>query len=104
MPIETFPYDSADYLDSEETVAAYLDEAIETGDPAFISHALGVIARARGLSQAALDAGLPSESLARNPIAEESPELATFLRVVRALGLRLTASHRHEPATADLED
>ena len=101
MPIETRPYDSANYLDSEEMIAAYLDEAMETGDPAFVSHALGVIARVRGLSHAALDAGLPPESLAREPSGEEKPELATFLRVVRTLGLRLTATPLEGPIPAE---
>lgn len=56
MPLETFPYNSAEYLDSDEAIAAYLDEAFQTQDPAFITHAISVAARARGMIQIAKDA------------------------------------------------
>jgi probable addiction module antidote protein len=90
MPLETRPFDPAAYLDSEEGIAAYMDEALDTGDAAFIADALGVIARARGMSQVARDAGLSRESLYRALSPEGNPELSTVLRVVQALGLRLS--------------
>lgn len=65
MAIETFPYDSAELLDTPEATAAYLEAAFETGDAAFIPKALGVAARARGMTQVAKDAGLSRESLYR---------------------------------------
>jgi probable addiction module antidote protein len=91
MPLETFPYDSAAYLDSPEAVAAYVDEAFQTGDPAFITHALGVAARARGMTQIAKDAGLSRESLYRALGDNGNPEFSTVLKVAKALGLKLTA-------------
>jgi probable addiction module antidote protein len=92
MPLETRPYDIAEYLDSEEAIAAYIDAVLEDGDPALIAHALGAVARARGMSQIARDAGLSRESLYRALSSEGNPEFGTVLRVLKALGLRLTAT------------
>jgi probable addiction module antidote protein len=92
MPLETFPYDSAELLDSPEAVAAYMEAAFETEDPAFIAHAFGIAARARGMSQIAKDAGLSRESLYRALGENGNPEFATVLKVAKALGLRLGVS------------
>jgi len=89
MPLETRPYDTAEYLDSREAVAAYIDAVLEDGDPALIAQALGTVARARGMSQIARDTGLSRESLYRALSAEGNPEFGTVLRVLKALGLRL---------------
>jgi len=91
MTVETHPYDSARYLDDDETIAAYMDEAFKTADPAFITHALGVVARARGMTQIARDAGVSRESLYRALGENGNPEFATVVKVMRALGLRLSA-------------
>jgi probable addiction module antidote protein len=89
MPLETRPYDTAEYLDSQEAVAAYIDAVLDDGDPALIAQALGTVARARGMSQIARDTGLSRESLYRALSAEGNPEFGTVLRVLKALGLRL---------------
>jgi len=91
MPLETHPYDSARHLDSDEAVAAYMEAAFETEDPAFIVHAFAIAARAKGMTQIAKDAGLSRESLYRALGENGNPELATVLKVAKALGLRLTA-------------
>jgi probable addiction module antidote protein len=91
MRVKTRPFDPAAYLDSDEAVAAYLNEALDTGDAGFIADALGVIARARGMTQVARDAGLSRESLYRTLSSEGNPELSTLVRVISVLGLRLTA-------------
>jgi len=91
MAPETRPFDPAAYLDSDEALAAYVNEALETNDPAFIADALGIVARARGMSQIARDTGLSRESLYRTLSPDGNPELSTLLRIVRALGLRLSA-------------
>jgi len=91
MTIETEPYDSARFLDSDEAIAGYMDEAFETGDPGFITQALGVVARARGMSQVARDAGMSRESLYRALSDKGNPEFGTVLRVARALGLKIRA-------------
>ena len=95
MSLETRVFDPARYLDSDEARAAYMTEALETGDPVFIGDALGVIARARGLTQVAREAGLSGEELHHTLSSDGPSELGQVLRVIRALGLRLTV----RPAT-----
>jgi probable addiction module antidote protein len=90
--LKTKPFDLAEYLDDPEAIAAYVTDALEGEDPAFIADALGVVARARGMSEIASEAGVSRESLYRALSAGGNPEFATVLRVVRALGLRLTAA------------
>lgn len=88
-------WDVVEHLKTEEDMAAYLEAAIEEAgdDAAFIAKALGDIARARGMSQLAKDTGLGRESLYKALFGEGNPSFATILKVTRALGLRLHASH-----------
>jgi len=88
----TRPWDAAEHLGSDEDVVAYLEAALEEGDPALVSAALGDIARAKGMTQLARDTGLGRESLYKALSPEGNPEFATVLRVVRALGLKLHAT------------
>lgn len=90
MTIKTTPYDSAEYLDSDEAIAAYLDEALGSADPAHIAHALGIVARARGMTEIARGAGVSREHLYRALKETGNPELATVVGVLKALGLRLS--------------
>ena len=92
MALTTTRFDSSAYLDSDEAIVAYLDEALETADPAFIVQALGTVARARGMTQIAKDAGLSRESLYKALSAEGNPEFDTVIRVLQALGLRLSVA------------
>jgi probable addiction module antidote protein len=92
MPLETQPWDAADHLKGDAAVMAYIEAAMEDGDPAVITAALGDIARARGMSQIAQATGLSRESLYRALSPEGNPEFGTVVRVMKALGLRLTAS------------
>ena len=89
----TSPYDVAEHLRTPEDMSAYLEAAIEEAgdDAAFVAMALGDIARAKGMSQVARDAGLSRESLYRALSGERNPTLDTVLKVVVALGLRLRA-------------
>jgi len=91
MALETSLYDSADYLDSPEAIAAYIEAAFEDGEPAVITHALGIVARAKGMSKLARDAGVTREALYKALTADGDPKLSTFVGVMKALGLRLTA-------------
>jgi probable addiction module antidote protein len=86
---KTIPWDSAEHLKTDEDIAHYLEAVFEDGDPALITHALGVIARAKGMSQIAQAAGLGRESLYKALSPEGNPEFATVLKVMRALGLKL---------------
>ena len=82
---------AADYLDSEERQAAYIAAALETGDADFVRDALGIVARARGMAGVAKSAGLSRESLYKALGESGNPEFATVMRVVRAMGLTLSA-------------
>ena len=88
-------YDSAEYLKTSEDMAAYLEAALEDGDPRLIVHALGNIARARGMSQIAREAGLGRESLYKALSPDGNPEFATVLKVVRARGIKLHGELAH---------
>ncbi len=90
--IQTRPWDAADYLESEEDVVLYLEAAFEDGDPGLIAAALGDIAKAKGMTTVAAEAGLGRESLYKALSPDGNPEFATVLKVMRALGLRLHAS------------
>ena len=81
-------WDVAEHLETEADMAAYLDAALEDGDAALVVTALGDIARAKGMSQIARDAGLGRESLYKALSTTGNPEFATILKVVRALGLQ----------------
>lgn len=89
--VKTRPFDPAEYLDDSESIAAYMSDALESEDPGFIADALGVVARARGMSEVAREAGVSRESLYRSLSTDGNPEFATVLCVIRALGLRLSA-------------
>ena len=94
MAIQTKPYDPAKYLDDDETIEAYLQEshmiALEDSNPSFLTQAHGTVARVRGMSQIAQASGLSRESLYKSLSAEGSPEFGTVLRVIQALGLKLS--------------
>jgi probable addiction module antidote protein len=90
----TIPWDSAAHLKSDDDIANYLEAVFEDGDPALIAHALGVVARAKGMTQVAQAAGLGRESLYKALSPDGNPEFATVLKVVRALGLKLKVSTR----------
>jgi probable addiction module antidote protein len=92
----TSRYDVAEHLRTPEEMAAYLEASIEeaNGDAAFIAKALGDIARAKGMSQVARDAGLSRESLYKTLSGERIPRFDTILKIVAALGLKLHAEAR----------
>ena len=88
----TLPWDPAEHLQSEEDMAAYLEAALEEGDPSLVAAALGDIARAKGMTQLARETGLGRESLYKALSPSGNPEFATVLKVIGALGLRLHAT------------
>ncbi|MFO1265740.1 MAG: addiction module antidote protein [Rubrivivax sp.] len=89
---KTIPWDPVDHLETEEDMAAYLEAALEEEDPTLIAAALGDIARAKGMTQVAREAGLGRESLYKALSPAGNPEFATILKVVSALGLKLHAA------------
>lgn len=92
---KTSQWDPAAHLETDEDMAAYLEAALEDGDPALVTAALGDIARAKGMTQIARETGLGRESLYKALSPEGNPEFATILKVVRALGLKLHAEIAH---------
>lgn len=85
------PYDPAEDLASDEAIALFMAEAFETSDAGYIAHALGVVARAKGMAQIAGQTGLSREQLYRSFSANGNPTLKTTLAVMNALGIRLSA-------------
>jgi len=88
---KTKPWDAAKHLTSAKTISAYLSAALEDGDPKLVAAALGDIARAKGMAEIARKTGLGRTSLYKALSPNGRPELATVLKVLRALGLTLSA-------------
>jgi probable addiction module antidote protein len=84
-------FDPAELLQDDEAIAIYMEGVFETGDANYIAHALGVVARARGMTQLASETGLAREQLYRSFSKDGNPTLKTTLAVMKALGLELTA-------------
>lgn len=91
MAIKVTKWDAAEHLDNEESIAAFLAEAMEIGDQKFIVHALNTVARARGMSQIAKDAGIGRQALYKSLGENGNPTLATLLGVFKSLGVTLSA-------------
>lgn len=94
MSVKTTSWDSAEYLKTDEDIKLYLEACVEEAgdDPAFIVHALGVIARAKNMSLLARDTGLSREGLYKAFSDEGNPTFATVSKVAKALGLQITLS------------
>ena len=89
------PFDAADYLDNEETIAAYLTAALEDENPDMFLVAVKDVARARGMTQLAKDTGLGRESLYKALAPGAKPRYDTLLKVLRALGMSLHVKTTH---------
>lgn len=98
MGIETTKWDAAEFLNSDEAIAAYLEAAFEDGDPKMIAVALGDIAKAKGMSAIARDAGVTREALYKALSDKGDPKLSTLVGVMKALGLRFTVTKTTEAA------
>lgn len=90
MVIETKPWDVAEHLDSPEMIAAYLEAVLEEDDPKLLQAALGDIARARGMTAIAQEAGVTRDALYKGLSETGDPRLSTLMGVVKALGLHLS--------------
>ena len=88
--IKTRPFDMANYLNSDEDIAEYLVQALEDGDAALLAAALGDVARARNMAQLARDTGLTREGLYKALSGEGNPSLSTVMKVMKAMGLKLS--------------
>ena len=90
--LKTLPWRTEDHLDSAEDIAAYLEAVFEDGDPELITHALGAVARSKGMTEISNLTGLGRQSLYKALSAEGHPEFSTVLKVIRALGLKLSVT------------
>ena len=90
-------FDAAAYLDSEEAIAAYLSDVLESNDPGLLAAALGEIARARGMTEIAKAAGIAREALYKDLRPDSAPRFDTVSRVCTALGVRLVVQPLHSP-------
>jgi probable addiction module antidote protein len=98
MGIETTKWNAAEFLTSDEAIAAYLEAAFEDGDPKMIAVALGDIAKAKGMSAIAREAGVTREALYKSLSDRGDPKLSTLIGVMKALGLRFTVTKADEAA------
>ena len=87
--VSTYLWDAAEHLETKEDIAAYLESALEDGDPSLVVAALGDIARSKGMTNIARETGFGRESLYKALSIEGNPEFATVLKVLQSLGLRL---------------
>lgn len=100
MTTQTTLWDSAEHLNTDEEIQAYLDACLEEAgdDPSFLLHGLGVIARAKNMSQLARDTGLTREGLYKALSPDGNPSFATVAKVTRALGFKLSVEQTAENA------
>jgi probable addiction module antidote protein len=90
--IKVSRFDASEYLDSEEAIAEYINAIIEDGDPELLLAAIADVAKARGMAKVAADAGLGRESLYKALAPGAKPRYDTVLKVLHALGVRLSVS------------
>ena len=90
MPLETMKWDAAEHLETPEDIALYLEAAFEEGDPTLITVALGDVARAKGMTKVAREAGVTRETLYKALSERGDPKLTTLLGIIKALGLHLS--------------
>jgi probable addiction module antidote protein len=103
MALKTTRWNITDHLKTKQDIADYLDAVLEDGDPELLKDALGAIARSKGMTEIAREAGLRRTSLYRALSPDGNPEFATVVSVLKALGLRLSVaqervSKRRAPA------
>jgi len=91
MTLKTTKFDITKFLDSDEAIAEYLTEALDLNDPAYFNHAIGSVARARGMTQIAKESGIKREALYRALSENGNPHYTTISAVLKALGVRLVA-------------
>jgi probable addiction module antidote protein len=93
--IKVSRFDASDYLDSEETISEYINAVLEDGDPELLLAAIADVAKARGMAKVAADAGLGRESLYKALAPGAKPRYDTVLKVLHALGVRLSVTPEH---------
>jgi probable addiction module antidote protein len=90
MPLKTYPFDGSRYLDDDESQRELLADALGTGDAVYIAHAIGVVARARGMNSIAKDAGVQTEVLYKALADDQAPDVDALSDVLKRLGIKRT--------------
>ncbi|MDI6837551.1 addiction module antidote protein [Ciceribacter thiooxidans] len=98
MATETIPFDASEFFADAEAQAALLTDAFESGDAAYIANALGIIAKAKGMTRVAREAGVTREALYKALSERGDPKFSTILGVAKALGLKFTVTPASGPA------
>ncbi len=96
MALEITPYDSADYLETDTARTGYMNACLKTGDGELIAHAIGVVARSRGMTEIAKEAEVSRESLYKSLSKKGNPEFATILKLMAALDLTLCVKQKRK--------
>lgn len=92
MTLETEPFDIAEHLGSDEEISEFLTVAFESGDAVHIARCLGIVARARSMTELAREVGMSRAALYRAFNGKTNPEFATIMKVLDALGIKLSAT------------
>jgi len=95
MTERLMPFDASRYIDSDAAAVVFLEDAMESGNASVIAAAIGDVAKFRGMSAIAKETGMSRESLYRALSGDGNPQLSTVLKVLEAMGLKLTV----EPAS-----
>lgn len=96
--VEDLPeFDVAEMLDSDEAIAAFLNDFLTEEDPAMLAHALGIVARAQGMTEVAKKSGITREALYKALRADSAPRMDTIMKVLKAFGLRLAVQPAAQP-------
>ncbi len=98
MTVKLTTFDPAEYLETEEDIALFMNEAFATGDYKHIAHCLGIVARAKGMTSIAKETGLAREQLYKSFSEDGNPTLKNTIAVMKALGVSLTATPTHQSA------
>ncbi len=96
MALEITPFDAADYLETDAERTSYMNTCLKTGDSELIAHAIGVVARSRGMTQIAKEAEVSRESLYKSLSKKGNPEFATILKLMAALDLTLCVKQKRK--------
>lgn len=92
--MEIIDYNSAEHFRDEEAQAELLKDALEQGDPAYLAHAIGIIAKAKGMTELQRETGIKRQALYRALSSEGNPTLDTFMKVLNALDLQMKIEKR----------
>lgn len=93
-------FDASEYIEDDEAALVFLEDAMETNDAAFIASAIGDVARAKGMTAIAKETGMSRESLYRALSADGNPQLSTVLKVLEAMGLKLSVESAQKSSDA----